>query len=295
MLRRLEKTLGRGGFDDRSGIHHGHPVGHARHHAQVVTDPDHRHVTRRPQLGDQVQNLRLNGHVERRRGLVGNQQIGIAGQRHRDHRPLAHPAGKLVGVVVEPRFGPLDTHGPEQFDGAIAGLATPQPTVHRKHLGQLSPDGEHRVESGARVLKDHADLGPAHAPDALVVEGEEVAALEAHRVGVHLCPVGGQQTEHREHRGRLAAAAFAHQRQGLAAPHREADAVDRVDDSPVAEEAGVEAAHAEEVGGGAGGLRHRHRADAGGPAKRARSSRMLTHSPRPSDSMQPCTRSRLSR
>jgi hypothetical protein len=37
----------------------------------------------------QFENLRLNGHVERRRRLVGDQKLRLVGERHRDHHALA--------------------------------------------------------------------------------------------------------------------------------------------------------------------------------------------------------------
>ena len=58
---------------------------------QVVRDPDHGHVQLLLQPLDQVHDLGLDGHVEGGGRLVGDQQFGEAGQRHRDHDPLGHP------------------------------------------------------------------------------------------------------------------------------------------------------------------------------------------------------------
>ena len=52
------------------------------------------------QLHQQIHNLRLNRHVQRRRRLVGNQQLRVAAERHGDHRALAHTAGKLVRILL---------------------------------------------------------------------------------------------------------------------------------------------------------------------------------------------------
>ena len=49
----------------------------------------------------QLEDLRLDRHVERGRRLVGDQELRLAGQRHRDHRALPHPAGELVRVVLQ--------------------------------------------------------------------------------------------------------------------------------------------------------------------------------------------------
>jgi hypothetical protein len=60
-------------------------------------------------LLQQVQILRLNGDVQRRRGFVGNQQAGRA--RHADGtaHPLPHAAAKLVHIMPQPRLGSGDT------------------------------------------------------------------------------------------------------------------------------------------------------------------------------------------
>ena len=59
---------------------------------------------------EQLQDLRLNGGVERRGRLVGDQQVGISGQRHRDHDALDLAAGELVRIGGEParRVGNAD-------------------------------------------------------------------------------------------------------------------------------------------------------------------------------------------
>ena len=48
----LEKRLARRLLDDLSRIHHRHMVGHARHHAEIVGDQEHRHAALALQLFD---------------------------------------------------------------------------------------------------------------------------------------------------------------------------------------------------------------------------------------------------
>ena len=57
------------------------------------------------QSDHQVEDLRLDRHVERGRRLVGDQHLGIAGQRDRDHHALAHAAGELMRIGVDPVLG----------------------------------------------------------------------------------------------------------------------------------------------------------------------------------------------
>jgi hypothetical protein len=54
-------------------------------------------------LLQQFQHLRLDRDVERRDGLVGDQQFGLHRQRPRDADPLALAAGKLVRVARQGR------------------------------------------------------------------------------------------------------------------------------------------------------------------------------------------------
>ena len=61
-------------------------------HAHIVGDQDNRGAGRILDFADQVEDLRLDRHIERGGRLVGDQQFRIARQRHRDHRALAHTA-----------------------------------------------------------------------------------------------------------------------------------------------------------------------------------------------------------
>ena len=88
-------------LDDLAGVHHGDLVGAAGHHAEVVRDEQHRHVAVPLLLGEQVEDLGLHRDVERRGGLVGEQQRGAAGEGDRDGDALAHAARQLVGVLLE--------------------------------------------------------------------------------------------------------------------------------------------------------------------------------------------------
>ena len=68
------------------------------------------------ELAHQLEDLRLDGDVERGRRLVGDEELGIAGERHRDHDALAHAAGELVRVVVEARLRRRDADAAQHLD-----------------------------------------------------------------------------------------------------------------------------------------------------------------------------------
>jgi hypothetical protein len=99
--------------------HHHHLVGDLAHQAQVVADEQHAHAALGLQPRQQFQDLALDGHVQRRGGLVGDQQLGLAGQRHRDHHALLLAARHLVRVAGQAalRFG--DAHLAQQLLGAL--------------------------------------------------------------------------------------------------------------------------------------------------------------------------------
>ena len=61
-----------------------------------VADENQPHAAAAHQLVHDRQHLRLHRGVEGGRRLVGDQQLGLGDQHHRDHRPLAHAAGNLV-------------------------------------------------------------------------------------------------------------------------------------------------------------------------------------------------------
>ena len=71
---------------------------------------------------DHLEHLGLDGHVQRGGRLVGDQQLGVERHGHGDHRPLAHAAGELVRVVVDPAVRLRDAHQLEQFHGPGPGL-----------------------------------------------------------------------------------------------------------------------------------------------------------------------------
>ena len=100
MGRTIENIVCGSVLNDLSGVHNGNLVTHAGYHAQVVGDHDNRHSQLLLQLHHQLQNLSLDGYVEGRRRLVGNQKLRLAGQGDGNHNTLAHTAGQLVGILL---------------------------------------------------------------------------------------------------------------------------------------------------------------------------------------------------
>ena len=227
MLRMVEQLLRRRLLDDLAGVHDGDLVGRLGDDAHVVRDDDHRHLVLLAQLLEQVEDARLHRDVERRRGLVGDQQPRLARQRDRDHHALPHAARIAVRIVVEALARVRDVHLFEQLDRALPRSVAREVEMPLHRLGQLRADRQRRVERRHRVLEDHRDLPAAHVLELALGQMHEVAALERDRAARDARGLR-EQAHDRERRHRLAAAGLADDAERLALLDGEADAVDGV-------------------------------------------------------------------
>ena len=107
---------------DLAGIHHRDAVADLDGDPDVVGDEDDGHAELALQLAQQQQDLDLHGGIERGGRLVRQQDLGPAGERQRDHRALAHAAGHLVRIGIEPAFCGGNAHDLEHFQRARPAL-----------------------------------------------------------------------------------------------------------------------------------------------------------------------------
>ena len=100
----------------------------------------------------------LRGDVERGGRLVGDQQIRLQDQRHRDHDPLTLSAGQLVRERRDDAVGigqpDLLDHRPD----AAPALVGVRRGVLAQHFVDLVATAHDRVQRRHRLLKDHAHL-----------------------------------------------------------------------------------------------------------------------------------------
>ena len=218
-----------------AGIHDDDPLGHFRNRAHVVGNQDHGGIGLLLKLLQQVENLRLHGDVQRRRRLVGDQHLRLAGQRHRDHHALAHAAGQLVGILLDPLLRRRDTDRPQHLDGPVVRFPPAEALVQADGLADLVADRVDRVERGHRLLEDHRDIVAAHLAHPRLGRVEQVFAGKADGA------LGDPARRHRhqphdgERRHALAAAGFADDAQRPARRQIEAQAVDHPRDRAVLE------------------------------------------------------------
>ena len=239
VLRPREYLAGRPGLDDLALGHHADPLGHVAHNREIVRDQQQRHAEPVLQLAHQMEDLRLNGDIERRRRFVGDQDVGLVGDCHRDHDPLPLSAGELVRIGAEPVLGVANTDQAQQFERARARRRRRHVLVDQQYLGDLLIERVQRVQRGHRLLEDHRDPVAAHLPQPRRRRPDHLLAVEAD-AALRRVRGGrvGEQLQDGQRRDRLARAAFADQGQRLAAVQCERDTLDgldRVGAAPAAE------------------------------------------------------------
>ena len=213
-------------LNDFSGIHHRDLICHPGYHTEVMGNQNDRHAGLFLEVIQQIENLRLDGYVQRRGRLVGNQNRGFTGDGHGDHGPLQHAPGKFEGVLSGPlrRFRNLAQF--EQLDGFGESLPVAVAPMHLQGFGDLIADGHGGIQGGHGVLKDHADLGATDFPAVDGIATQYFDSSQLRRARSDAPRWHRDQSHHRLHHHRLAAAGFAHDGQGLALLDRKIDTAD---------------------------------------------------------------------
>ena len=175
MERAREEIIDVGVLNNASGVHDADDVGILGDDAEVVGDEHDGHAGVAFELAEQREDLLLDGGVERRGGLVGQQKHGLAGKGHGDHDALTHAAGELVRECVDALFGIGDADGAEGVKGDLLCCSVIHGLVQQDRLDDLIADGEDGIERGHRLLKDHGDLCAANGADVALGHREEVA------------------------------------------------------------------------------------------------------------------------
>src|SRR5262249_7433390 len=195
---------------------------------------------------DQLEDWRLDRHVERRGRLIRDQEFGRAGERHGNHDALTLAAGELVGIIPDAflRIGDLDQA--QHLDRAIARLAAACPLMETHDFRNLVPNGHDRVQRGPRLLKDHRDHVAADAAHLLLREARQIRRLKLNFAADDAAGAPGQKLHDRERGHALAAARLADQTDRLAAVDVEANAVNRAHFAVAREERRAKVADPEE-------------------------------------------------
>lgn len=156
------------------------------------------HVLLRDQLAQQPQHFGLDGHIERGRRLVRDQQGRLGGQGHGEGHPLALAAGDLVrkraGDPVRLRqLNPVEGGG----DGA-SQLRPAQTPVAAQRFGDLPSDTHQRIERREGFLEHHPRTPAAQRTQPGLGRTHHLGPAQSRRVQHH-APGGGQTRRQQSH------------------------------------------------------------------------------------------------
>src|SRR5215211_2244179 len=206
-------------FADFAVLHHERARCHRADDGEVMADEDDRRLEAEREVGDQLEDRGLHGHVEGGRHLVAEEERRLRGERTRDRDALLLTAGELGRVADCERARQL--HGLEQVaDGVLLLRAR---NVLAEEAYRACDDVLHRVtrvQRGVRVLEHELQL-PAQLPRPLHRSPGELVPSQPDRAVDR-----GVQPGDRAEQGRLAAPALADDPDRLARPDVEAHALD---------------------------------------------------------------------
>ena len=224
LLRLLDHLADETFLDHIAEFQHHDPVGHLRHHRQVVGDVDGRGVELFDDVLDGGQDLDLGGHVERRRRLVEDDEVGPTGHGHGGHRALQLAARDLVRIAEADILRVRQPETPIELLGVLLGLGARLHAVLHGHLAVLLDQLVRRVERGRGTLRHIGDARPAKLSQILFPGLAQVHAVE-HDGAVGDPAAGFRVTHGGDADGRLARAGLADQAQNLATTQSNIDAM----------------------------------------------------------------------
>lgn len=201
MRRHFEQQRSRRQLYQSAQIQNGHAIGEMMHHCEIVADEE---IRQRPLLlyrPQQVDDLALDRHVERRQRLVGDDQSWVGCERPGDRDSLPLAAGEFVWIAVQGIGGETDL-----LRKRVCSLPTLGPRATSLNAEWFCDNRCHdhaRIKRTERILEN--DLHRAARGSVWSLIGETNRAR-----------VGSPQTSDDMAQGGLAAPALANQRERLA-------------------------------------------------------------------------------
>src|SRR5260370_1904038 len=163
-----------------AGVHHRDTMADVSYYGQIVTNKQVRQVELLPQVLQQIDDLCLDGHVERRDRFVEDQEPRLHRKGAGDADRLTLSAAELMRIAR--REIRLERDPAEQLaDPLPSRLRSTNPQDHHRLLDDVL--NRHTwIERPDRVLKDHLHL-PADGSQLLSAQVREFLAIELHAAG----------------------------------------------------------------------------------------------------------------
>src|SRR5215471_14107411 len=220
MQRVVEQLVAVRELDDAAEIHHRDALAKMPHQREIVRDEQVGEAEALAQILKQVDDLRLDRHIEGGYGLIADDEFGIERESARDPDALALAPRHLMRIAI----GKIRTEAADREQLAHPGDAARRIGLDGMYLYRLGDDVADlhaRIERAVWILEDDLDAAPQRL-ELLVLElGEVDAVIED--------LAGGRPLEQQDAPAgrRLPATALAHQPQCLPPAKREVDTVDR--------------------------------------------------------------------
>ena len=215
-------SVGRADLADLAEVHDDDAVADVLHHREVVRDEDQREAVALLHVLEQVEDLRLHRHVERRHGLVADDQLRLGDDGARDRDALALATGELVrpAAALQRR----DRARP-RASSRRSSPAAPR----RVPIFQMRRPSAMMSSTLRRGFSDEIGSWKIIFIRVRVRRSSSPESCAMSRPSNSTCPdVGARQLHDRLARGRLAAARLADEPERLALLHVEADVRNRV-------------------------------------------------------------------
>lgn len=136
-----------------------HSICMLRNNSHVVSDEQNSHSGPLTDPVEQCQDLGLHGDIERGGRFIGDQQIGLVGQRQRDRNTLLLPAGELMRKVIDAALWIRNLHLLEEFDCAGASITGCDCAMCANRFFDLPSDTTDGIERALRFLENQRDCG----------------------------------------------------------------------------------------------------------------------------------------
>src|SRR4030095_13608057 len=99
--------------DQLTGIHHANIITHLGDNPNIVGNKDHSQTAALLNVLEQIEILRLNGHIQAGGRLIGNEQFWLAGNTNSSHNALAPTPTHLVRILTEAYLRRRNPYPPE--------------------------------------------------------------------------------------------------------------------------------------------------------------------------------------
>ena len=177
----------------------------------------------------------LDRDVERRRRLVGDDQVGLVQQSDGDRDALTHAAGELMRIRRQALFRRWNADLRKRCGSHRVRVAGADLPVRNDRFDHLRVDAQDRIQRHHRVLEDHRHAIPAHLSHVLPGKLDDIDPIQknasANDTSRRIDETHDRITGHR-----LARAGFADKAHDLAAIDDERYVVDRFHHAGLREE-----------------------------------------------------------